>query len=154
MDVKKIVSQQYRKKVNTAVKLLGAISMPPEGWVRTMRNALGMSGLQLAHRVSVTKARISRLEHDELQGNVTLKSMRSMAKAMNCRFIYAIVPEQEVESLIKKQATEKAREQVAAASAHMALEAQTLSDEMLTFEVERIAKEIIEKMPSDLWNVS
>lgn len=154
MDVKKIVSQQYRNKVNAAVKLLGAISMPPEGWVRTMRNALGMSGLQLAHRVSVTKARISRVEHDELRGNVTLKSMQSMAKAMNCRFVYAIVPEQEVESLIKKQATEKAREQVAAASAHMALEAQTLSDEMLGLEVERIAKEIIEKMPSDLWNDS
>jgi hypothetical protein len=34
----------------------------------------------------------------------------------------------------------------------MALEAQSLNDEQLAFEVERLMSEIIEKMPSDLWN--
>lgn len=152
MGINKIVAQQYRGKVNQAVRQFGGLSMPPEGWLRTVRNALGMSGLQLANRLKVTKARISKAEQDELTGSVTLKSMKNMAEAMNCRFVYAVLPEGEIEELIRKRAIEKAREQVKQASTHMALEAQSLSDELLAFEIERIASEIVEKMPSDLWN--
>jgi predicted DNA-binding mobile mystery protein A len=152
MGINRIVAKQYRDKVNLAFHQLGNLSMPPEGWLRTVRQALGMSGPQMAKRLAVTKARISRAEQDELRGRVTLKTMQSMAEAMNCRFIYAVVPDQEIEEMIKKRALQKAREQVNAASTHMALEAQALNDEQLTFEIDRIASGIIEKMPSDLWN--
>ena len=152
MSINKIVAQQYREKVNHAIKQFGGLSMPPEGWLRTVRNALGMSGPQLAKRLGVTKARVSKAEQDELTGSVTLKSMRGMAEAMNCRFVYAVLPEQEVDELIKKRAIQKAKEQVKAASTHMALEAQALNDERLASEVERIASEIVEEMPADLWN--
>ena len=68
---------------------------------------LGMSGPQLAKRFGVTKARISKAEHDELSGSVTLKSMQAMAEAMGCRFVYAVIPELEVEEVIKKRAFRK-----------------------------------------------
>ncbi len=61
-----------------------------------------------------------------------------MAEAMGCRFVYAVIPEQEIEEVIKQRALQKARAQVKAASTHMALEAQSLNDEQLAFEVERI----------------
>ncbi len=152
MSINKIVARQYREKINQAIRQVSDLSMPPEGWLRTVRNALGMSGSQLAKRSGVTKARVSRAEQDELTGSVTLKSMKSMAEAMNCRFVYAVLPDQEIEKLIQKRAIQKARERIAAASVHMALEAQELDDELLSFEVERIASEIREKMPSDLWS--
>lgn len=88
-----------------------------------------MSGPQLAKRLGVTKARISKAEQDELSGSLTLKSVQAMAEAMGCRFVYAVIPEQEIEKVIKQRALQKARAQV-----------------------ERIATEIVEKMPSDLWN--
>ncbi len=153
MSIEQIVAKQYRDKVNEAVKQLRGFSAhPPEGWLRTVRTALGMSGTQLAKRLGVTKARVSKAEHDEPSGSITLKSMQAMAEAMGCRFVYAVIPEKEIEEMIKQQALKKARAQVRAASTHMALEAQSLNDEQLTFEVQRIAKEIVEKMPSDLWN--
>jgi predicted DNA-binding mobile mystery protein A len=152
MGVNKIVAKQYRDKVNQAYQKLGSLSMPPEGWLRTLRHALGMSGPQLAKRLGVSKARISRAEQDELKGSVTLKTMHNMAGAMNCRFVYAIVPDREIEEIIKKRALKKANELVIEASTHMALEAQTLSSDQLAFEVNRIASEIIEKMPSTLWS--
>ena len=139
-------------KVNQAFHQLGMLSLPPEGWLKTVRHALGMSGPQLAKRLGVTKARISRVEQDELTGRVTIKTMQNMAQAMNCRFVYAIVPEYDIELVIKKRALQKAREQVKNASTHMALEAQALSEEKIVFEIDRLASEIIEKMPSDLWN--
>ena len=150
--MKKIVIKQYQSKVNQAVEKFDGLPMlPPEGWLRTVRNALGMTGLQLAQRLSVSKAQVSKAEKGELAGSVKLETIRKMAGAMNCRFIYAVVPEKEIGQVIKEQAIKKAKERVNAASIHMALEDQTLSKEALEEEVERIASEIMEKMPSDLW---
>jgi len=140
-------------KVNQAVKQFGDFSIhPQEGWLRTVRNALGMSGSQLAKRLGVTKSRVSKAEQDELSGSVTLKTMQSMAEAMDCKFVYAVVPNNDVETIIKLRAKEKERLQVETASMHMALEAQSLSKEQLEFKIQRIAAQIVDKMPSDFWN--
>jgi predicted DNA-binding mobile mystery protein A len=153
MGMKKIVAKQYRDKVNQAIQRFGGFSMqPPEGWLRTVRMALGMSGPQLAKRLGVTKARVSKAEQDETLGKVTLKTMQTMAEAMGCRFVYTVIPEQEVERVIEQRALRKARDQVQAAATHMALEAQSLSKVQLRFEIDRIAAEMVEKMPLDFWN--
>ncbi len=158
MSITKIVAKQYRDKVNQAVSQFGSFSMlpnhglPKEGWLRTVRTALGMSGTQLAKKLGVTKARISKAEQDEPHGSVTLKTMQNMAEAMDCKFVYAILPKQNVEYVIKERAIDKARAQVQTASTHMALEAQSLSKDQLEFEIERVAEQIIDKMPPDFWN--
>lgn len=158
MSIDKIVAKQYRDKVNKAVSQFGSLTMlpnnglPKEGWLRTVRSALGISGTQLAKKLGVTKARVSKAEQDEPHGSVTLKTMQTMAEAMDCKFVYAIVPKQNVEKVIKDRAIEKARVQVKTASTHMALEAQSLNKDQLEFEIDRIAAQIMGKMPSDFWN--
>lgn len=150
--MEKIVIKQYQSKVNQAIEQFDGLPMlPPEGWLRTVRNALGMTGLQLAQRLGVSKAQVSKAEKGELAGSVKLETIKKMADAMNCRFVYAVVPEKEIGQVIKERAIKKAKERVNAASTHMALEDQVLSKEALEEEVERIASEIMEKMPSDLW---
>jgi predicted DNA-binding mobile mystery protein A len=152
MTIEKIVAKQYRDKVNQAVKQFGNFSMrPQEGWLRTVRTALGMSGTQLAKRLGVTKARVSKAEQDEPLGSVTLRTMQTMAEAMDCKFVYAVVPNEEVESIIIKRAREKARLQVKTASTHMALESRSLGKEQLEFEIERVAAQISDKIPADFW---
>ncbi len=153
MSFEAIVLKQYRDKVNQAVKQFGGYSMPvSEGWLRTVRKALGMSGAQLAKRLGVTKGRVSQAESGEVSGSVTLRTMQTMAEAMNCRFVYAVVPEKDIDSLIREQAIKQAKARVKAASTHMALEAQSLDKETLNSEIERIASEIMSKMPSDFWS--
>lgn len=158
MSIEKIVKRQYREKVNQAVRQFSGSAMlpdqglPKEGWLRTVRTALGMSGTQLAKRLGVTKARISKVEKDEPHGSVTLKTMKNVAEAMDCRFVYAVVPKENVEEIIKQRAIEKACAQVEAASTHMALEAQSLKKEQLEIEIERTVEQIINKMPTDFWN--
>jgi predicted DNA-binding mobile mystery protein A len=56
-------------------------SPPVKGWIRAIREALGMSGTQLANRLKVSQPRIPRLEQDELSGVVSLKTMRQAAEA-------------------------------------------------------------------------
>ncbi|PCJ33074.1 MAG: transcriptional regulator [Gammaproteobacteria bacterium] len=152
MGIETVVLNQYRDKVNQAVTRFGDYSVPlSEGWIKTVRKALGMSGSQLAKRLEVTKGRVSQAESGELSGGVTLRTMESMAAAMSCRFVYAIIPEKNIENVIKHQAIMKAKARVKAASTHMALEAQSLDKHTLDFEIERIASEIMSKIPSDFW---
>src|ERR1700722_17924100 len=150
MSVKTIARQQYQRIVDNAVSN-AALQTPPEGWLRTVRNALGMSGSQLAKKMGVSRARIAQAEQAELRGGVTLKSMQATAEAMGCRFVYAIVPPGRVEDVIMAQARKKATAVVGTASKHMALENQALPNDRIAQEVERLTREIAQDMPSDFW---
>jgi predicted DNA-binding mobile mystery protein A len=102
--------------------------------------------------MKVTRARIAQAELAERSGAATLKSMQSMAAAMGCRFVYAIVPPEHVEDLILAQARKKATALVGTASKHMALESQVLPSGKIADEVERLARELAQGRPGDLWN--
>lgn len=101
--------------------------------------------------MGLTRARISQAERAETEGGVTLKTMHSMAQAMGCRFVYAIVPDQSIAEVIEMQARRKAKAIVTRASTHMALEDQTLGEARNEDEIQRLATEFVRTMPSDLW---
>jgi predicted DNA-binding mobile mystery protein A len=150
MSVKTVARRQYQHTVDHVAGLFSP-ARPPEGWLRTVRKALGMSGAQLAKKMGITRSRVAQAEMAELSGGATLKSMQTAAEAMGCRFVYAVVPEGRIEDLIKSQARKKAAALVGVASVHMALESQTLADDKIAQEVERLTRELAEQAPSDLW---
>ncbi|PCJ00928.1 MAG: transcriptional regulator [Alphaproteobacteria bacterium] len=151
MALKNIVNKQYRNIANKAAQQTFGLEVPSEGWLAVVRKALGMSVVQLAKRRGVTRNQISKLERTELQGAVTLRTMQNMAEAMDCRFVYAVVPRDDVETLIDKQARKKALKLVSKAGQHMALEAQSLSNEQMRFELDRLTQELKDKPPTDFW---
>jgi predicted DNA-binding mobile mystery protein A len=153
MSVKVIVRQQYRAIIDNAAATVSGLGTPPEGWLRTVRNALGMSGADVAEKMRVTRARVTQAEHAELNGGITLKSMQATAEAMGCRFVYAIIPASgRIEDIIITQARKKAVAIVGTASKHMALENQKLSNDQIAQETERLTLEIAREMPSDFWS--
>jgi predicted DNA-binding mobile mystery protein A len=151
MNVKTMVQRQYRGIVEDTAASLAGLKTPPEGWLRTVRRALGISGAELARKMGVTRARVTQAEHAELTGGVTLKSMQATAEAMGCRFVYAIVPPGRIEDIIMAQARKNALAIVGTASQHMALENQALPNDRIAQEVERLTREIAQEMPSDFW---
>ena len=153
MSIKDIVIRQYQGIINNAAMNARAIAQPPEGWVRTLRKALGMSGAQLARRLGTTRAFVSQIEKNELNGCITVKSLQQMAEAMSCRFVYALIPEKNtIEDLISIRAKDKARNLVETTGQHMALESQALSTEQMQYEIERLQKQMLSQMPKDLWD--
>jgi hypothetical protein len=72
--------QQYRSIVDAAAVSFAGLKTPPEGWLRTIRNALGMSGAELAKKMGDARARVTQAEHAELTGGITLKSMQASAR--------------------------------------------------------------------------
>ncbi|WP_127077263.1 mobile mystery protein A [Rhodomicrobium lacus] len=151
MSIKRAVREQYQAIVDRAAGQTIGLRVPPEGWLRTMRKALGMSGAQLGRRMGLTRARIAAAEHAELSGAITLKSMQAAAEAMGCRFVYAVVPQTTVEEAVGAQARKKALAIVHAASGHMALESQTLPDDRIARQVTRLAEDLSRAMPPDFW---
>jgi predicted DNA-binding mobile mystery protein A len=61
-------------------------------WIRSVRTQHNIQGKQLAKKMQVSPARISVLEKDEQRGAVTLKMMQKAADALDCTFVYALIP--------------------------------------------------------------
>lgn len=101
---------------------------PIGGWVNAIRTSLGMTLNQLAKRVGTNASRINRIEQDELSGSVTLKTLQSVATAMNSELVYAIVPKQNIESIIIERYHTKQLKLNKNIFKHMALEGQQVKE--------------------------
>lgn len=145
-----IAREQYRQVIDSAVNIL-SIRQPKEGWIKTVRMALGMSGAQLGKRLGNNRSITAYLERSELEGRITLHKMQDVAEALGCRFVYAIVPDSSIDEVIEKQAHKKAQEIVANASVHMMLEDQALNNDLLQTETERLKQQLIAEMKRDFW---
>lgn len=75
-----------------------------KSWLRGLRQAQGLKGVDMARRMAVSPARISMLEGDEARGAVTLKMMQKAAQALDCEFVYALIPKQALKEADKNQA--------------------------------------------------
>ena len=151
MGVKETARRQYIRIADDAAQKASAIATPTEGWIVTIRKALGMSGAQLARRTGVTKAAIYQAQRNEPEGAITIKQMEKIAQALGCRFVYAIVPDDSVAETVRQQARKKAEALVQRASSNMALEKQALLPDQTRAEIERQTDELIRSMPPDFW---
>ena len=154
MNVQSTILQQYQRFVDQASLSSADLTLPPEGWLRTMRKALGMSGAQLARKMGVTRALISQAESNEVSGSITMKTMQTMAEAMGCRFVYAVLPPKgkETDDVIFAQAMKKARAIAERTDEHMALERQNLFEATLENKIERLAHRLALEMAPGFWN--
>ncbi|MEM7666330.1 MAG: mobile mystery protein A [Pseudomonadota bacterium] len=154
MNVKRTAIRQHQARIDGASKgPARALDTPTEGWIATMRNALGISAMQLAEMMGQSRGNIYKTERAEVSEGASLKSIRAAAEAMDCKFVYAIVPKEgDVAELIEARARKKARAIVQKAATHMALEKQSLRSEQDAAEIERLTAEFVRDMPSDLWS--
>jgi len=144
-----------REQLETTLNRLSCIhnvDRPAMGWLRAIREALGMSGKQFARRLKVSAPRITELEKNELGGAVTIKSMRQAADALDCVFVYAVIPRKNLAEIVHKQATSLVRKKLATVSHSMLLEGQQLSaiEQKKAFETD--VEEVIRNMPKELWD--
>jgi predicted DNA-binding mobile mystery protein A len=148
----KIALKIQRNRINEAAESFRAIDRSRSGWIKDVREALGMSGVQFAIKLGVGRARVSRLEKSEVDGTISLRSLNQAAEAMACKLVYAIVPDENIESVIDRQAEKRAKEIVETASVHMALEDQSLTKTQLKERILELKRQLAEAMPKELWD--
>lgn len=122
-----------------SVRDLGGLGRPNKGWIRAIRDALGMSGSELAARMGVSQQVVSEIERNERQFTVKLETLARAAAAMDCDLVYAFVPRTTLEETVRAQARRKAAHHLAHVAHHGRLEAQEVSKDELAAQVEELA---------------
>jgi predicted DNA-binding mobile mystery protein A len=125
---------------------------PPKGWLRAIRNALGMTTAQYARRLGVSQPRIIELEQSEAHGSVTLHTLQRAAEALGCRLVYALVPEKPLANVVHERADLVARRQLASVEHTMRLEDQAVQDKKAREELHRQSVEELLRRPARLWD--
>jgi predicted DNA-binding mobile mystery protein A len=126
---------------------------PPTGWIKAIRLALGMSMQQLGKKLSITKQSVQEIERREIDGTISIKSLREAAKALDMKLVYGFVPNDgSLEQLIERKAKTLASEIVRRTSTSMKLEDQENSHYRLERAIEERAMLIASDMPKILWD--
>jgi predicted DNA-binding mobile mystery protein A len=110
MDILKqslLIAQTDRKL--QPFKAAGKVRIPPRGWIYTIRNTIKMSLSQMGRRHGITAPSVKEIEEREVNGTVTLNTLREAGKALNMTLVYGFVPmDGTINKMIDKQARELA----------------------------------------------
>ena len=130
---------------------MNQLGRPQRGWIKAIREGLGMTSAQLATRMGIRQPSVAELEKSEAEKRITLASLERVAEALDCRLVYMLVPNQPLSARVTKRANEMAEEQLAAVNQTMKLEQQSVVNvrqrEILK---SRIIQALLDK-PSRLW---
>jgi predicted DNA-binding mobile mystery protein A len=124
---------------------------PKHGWIREIRDALGMTAEQLATRMKISQSTVARLERNEQRHTITIESLRRAADAMDCQLVYAFVPRKSLEATVEAQARRRAQEIVDSIEHTMLLENQARSPAQVAHAVEWTASALVREGGSNLW---
>jgi predicted DNA-binding mobile mystery protein A len=114
---------------------------PNRGWIRAIREALGMSTAQLAKRLGVRQPSIIDLERSEEKGSIELATLRRVAEALDCTLVYALVPNQPLETTIRARALSLLRRRRRPIEHTMLLEAQDVGGPITERQIDDIIRE-------------
>lgn len=133
------------------ISFLRRASMPPSGWLRAIRQALGRTTVQQAARVGIAQPTLVGAEMAEKTGSITVRQLRKLADALDCDVYYAVIPRRPLRETVEERAHQIARAQVERVAHSMSLESQQSSKEFTTRQVEELEKKLLAGKWSRLW---
>ena len=142
--------KQLDKRLNK-LRNSDALSRPPCGWIKAIRDALGMTTTQFGKRLGVSQSTALGFEKSEVSKGITLETLERAARALDCRFVYALVPSKPLELLVEDQARELAKKRLRATSHSMALEDQRVDEADERDHLERLVQKLLNQPGSALW---
>jgi predicted DNA-binding mobile mystery protein A len=152
MGKKSLMLQQLNGKLLSFAPL-SRIAIPPSGWIKAIRNTLGMSMQQLANKLSISKQGVLDIEKREVDGSITIKSLRELGRVLDMEFVYGFVPKDgSLEAMIEKKSNELATKIVLRTSNTMKLEDQGNSKERIEKAIKERTEEIKNELPKVLWD--
>lgn len=152
MGKKSLQLQQINSKM-LGFASLKQVAMPPTGWIKAIRTAIGMSMQQLGNKLNVSKQGIMDIEKREKDGSITIKSLREIARAMDMQLVYGFVPNDgSLDALIEKRAIELATQIVMRTANTMKLEDQAISKKRIETAIRERVTAIKNEMPKILWD--
>lgn len=142
--------RQLDKRLNS-LRNLDVFAKPSRGWIKAIREALGLNTRQYAKRLGLSQSRAVDIEHAEQDGSITIDSLRRAADALDCQLVYALVPNKPLETLVEDRARKQAIARLNTTGHSMALEDQRVSKEDEEEQLKALMRKLIEQPGSKLW---
>ncbi len=114
---------------------------PARGWIKAVRGALGMSTAQLARRLGVSQPSVVALEQSEAKGSIELATLRRAAAALDCTLVYALIPNQSLEAMVRDRARAFARRRLEPVEHSMLLEDQKVTPKDVAARLDEIVRQ-------------
>jgi len=124
---------------------------PDSGWVRAIRESLGMTAAAFARRLGMSHAGVRKLESSEASDAITLGSLRKLAEALDCELQYALVPRTSLKNMLQSQAETVAHERMQPIAHSMALEDQAVEASLHKLQLAMATKSLLEGSRRELW---
>lgn len=144
-----VIRRQLDRRIDH--DLVRTLAQPRDGWIRTIRLALGMRIVDLASRLGVSEANVRQAERSETKDSVTLRQLRKMADAMDCDLVYGFVPRTSLEETVADQIERRAKRDAYRTADTMSLEKQDLEEQTVQRLVEDLTRRYQFRPPRDLW---
>jgi predicted DNA-binding mobile mystery protein A len=152
--MKSAESRLLRKQLDAKLRTIRKVAEEPppvKGWIRSIREALAMNARQFAGRMDVSPSRVSELEEAERTGGVTINSMRRAAEALNCRFVYFLLPEHSLEETLEVQIDRHLRKKFLRVGQTMMLEEQDLTYRAESLLYRTMREDFLYDPPKAIW---
>ncbi|MDR1169029.1 MAG: mobile mystery protein A [Heliobacteriaceae bacterium] len=143
-DDKKLMRRSLDKKFKGLSKLE---EKPLQGWIKTIREAVGMTTSQLAKRMGITQPRIAKIEDNE--SNLKISTLEKAAEALNCKLVYMLIPNEPLEEMVQKRAKKKAMALLKKVNQNMELENQGIDTQE---QLEDAAQDLLKGTLSRIWD--
>ena len=147
---KKLMRQQIQERVNKFLDLT-MFPAPKSGWIKTIRNALGMTSYQLAKRMGSSRTNISKIEKSEQKGSISLAMLEQIAQTLNCKLVYCLVPVKPFDKILEDRAKMIAKKKIGLVNYSMILEQQGLTSKQLEQQEIDLVHELLQENPKKLW---
>src|SRR5580658_263188 len=101
------LTARSRARLDERFKKFGAVSsyvVPVRGWIKAVREALGMTTAQLAKRLVIKQPSLVAIEQSEAKGTIELATLRRVAEALDCTVVYALIPKRPLEAMVRDRA--------------------------------------------------
>jgi predicted DNA-binding mobile mystery protein A len=72
------------------------VNTPTKGWLRAVRQALGLKQSQMAKKLGMRQQAYANIEAREQKGTVAIETLRRAAGALDCDMVYVLVPKKAV----------------------------------------------------------
>jgi predicted DNA-binding mobile mystery protein A len=144
-----------RRQLDKRLSLLQnaeVFARPQRGWLKAIREALGMTTAQMARRLGVAQSRAVTIEQAEASGTITLNSLVKAAQALDCRLVYVLVPKKPLETLVEDRAQALAKKRLKATAHSMALEDQSVASDDEREQLKALTRKLLEQAGSQLWD--
>jgi predicted DNA-binding mobile mystery protein A len=124
---------------------------PARGWLKAIRESLGLTERQQADRLGITGSTLHKSESAEAEERITLGQLRKLAEGLDCELVYALVPRKPLTQVVEDRARSIALQEVSGVAHTMSLEDQRPATDRLRKQVEQRTAELLRGRWSDLW---